>query len=394
MNRAASRRPPSSPPAGGEALDRLFGLFDRRPRHKERPARHRGPAMHVIILDGTMSSLAPGWESNAGLIYKLLREQGLRANLSLYYEAGIQWRDWRSCHEVILGKGISHQIERAYGWLASRYRPGDRIILIGYSRGAYAVRSLAGVIDRVGLLRAESATARHVRTAWRHYRRGLAGPATEAFRRHHCHEHVEIAAIGCFDTVKALGLRLPVLWRWAEARHAFHNHAIGPHVARAFHALALHETRAAFAPVLWQTPPGREGAVEQVWFRGAHGDVGGQVGIHPASRPLSNIPLVWMLERLESCGLPLPPGWQARFPCDPSAPPVGTWRGWGKLFLSRRRRRPGSDPSERLHPTALCAPPPLGPLRQALRSLTAAGPFRKGSGGPDDGHGCADAGPS
>ena len=43
-------------------------------------------------------------------------------------------------------------------WLASRYRPGDRIFLIGYSRGAYAARSLAGVIDRVGLLQGDHAT--------------------------------------------------------------------------------------------------------------------------------------------------------------------------------------------------------------------------------------------
>mgnify|MGYP002065739778 CR=1 FL=1 len=49
------------------------------------------------------------------------------------------------------------------------YRPGDRIFLLGYSRGAYAVRSLAGVIDGVGLLRPECATERNVQTAYRHY---------------------------------------------------------------------------------------------------------------------------------------------------------------------------------------------------------------------------------
>ncbi|WP_243730652.1 DUF2235 domain-containing protein [Rubellimicrobium sp. CFH 75288] len=345
---------------GSGRVDRLLGLFDRRPRLKERRARHRGPATHVVILDGTMSSLAPGHESNAGLTYKLLREAGRRANLSVWYEAGIQWRDWAGCLDVIAGRGLDRQIERAYGWLACRYRPGDRIILMGYSRGAYAVRSLAGVIDHVGLLRADAATARAVRLAYRHYRLGTAGRTVAAFRRLHCHEQVEIAALGCWDTVKALGLgvRLPVLWRWAERRYAFHNHAIGPHIRRAFHALALHETRCAFAPVLWDSPPGRPGVVEQVWFPGAHGDVGGHVGEHPASRPLSNVPLVWMLSRLEACGLPLPAGWHLRFPCDPHAPSIGTWRGWGKIFLARRRRVVGRDPSERIHATA-------EPLREA-----------------------------
>ena len=333
-------------------VDRLLGLFDRRPRIKERRARHRGAATHVVILDGTMSSLAPGHESNAGLTYKLMREMGTRANLTLYYEAGVQWRDWNGTLTVMMGKGISRQIERTYGWLASRYRPGDGIILIGYSRGAYAARSLAGIIDQVGLLRADAATARNVRTAYRHYRLGARSQTKGAFRRIHCHDRVEIAALGCWDTVKALGMRLPVLWRWAEAATAYHNHDIGPHIRRAFHALALHETREAFAPILWTTPEGRPEVVEQVWFPGTHADVGGQVLGRSASRPLSNIPLVWMLGRLEDEGLPLPERWRERFPCDAAAPSISSWTGWGKIFLSRRRRIVGRDPSERIHATA------------------------------------------
>ena len=333
-------------------VDRLLGLFDRRPRIKERRARHRGAATHVVILDGTMSSLAPGHESNAGLTYKLMREMGTRANLTLYYDAGVQWRDWNGTLTVMMGKGINRQIERTYGWRASRYRPGDGIILIGYSRGAYAARSLAGIIDQVGLLRADAATARNVRTAYRHYRLGARSQTKGAFRRIHCHDRVEIAALGCWDTVKALGMRLPVLWRWAEAATAYHNHDIGPHIRRAFHALALHETREAFAPILWTSPEGRPGVVEQVWFPGTHADVGGQVLGRSASRPLSNIPLVWMLGRLEDEGLPLPERWRERFPCDAAAPSISSWTGWGKIFLSRRRRIVGRDPSERIHATA------------------------------------------
>ncbi len=65
----------------------------------------------------------------------------------------------------------------------------------------------------------------------------------------------------------------------------------------------------------------------------------------------SNIPLVWMLERAETVGLRLPPRWQARFPCDPTAPACGTWRGVGKAFLLRHRRRIGRDRSEHIHPS-------------------------------------------
>lgn len=334
------------------AVDRLLGLFDRRPRIKERRARHRGPAIHVVILDGTMSSLAPGHESNAGLTFKLLREMGTRANLSIHYEAGIQWRDWSGTLTVMTGKGIGRQIRRAYGWLACRYRPGDEIVLIGYSRGAYAVRSLAGIIGRVGLLRSEAATVRNVRTAWRHYRLGERSRSVAAFRGLHCHREVEIASLACWDTVKALGVRLPVAWRWAEAATAFHSTEIGPHVRRAFHALALHETRAVFEPVIWTSSLARPGAVEQVWFRGTHADIGGQVNGRAEARPLANIPLVWMLGRLEREGLPLPDGWEGRFPCDPAARSISCWAGWAKLFLVRRRRAVGRDSSERLHASA------------------------------------------
>ncbi len=311
-------------------------------------AHRRGAVTHVLILDGTMSSLTDGFETNAGLTYKLLREIA-SPDLSLYYEAGIQWRDWRATGDIILGRGINRQIRRAYGYLASRYRPGDRIFLLGYSRGAFAVRSLAGAIDQIGLLRAEAATERHVRHVFRHYRGASSSEGARLFGRLHCHASCHVEMVGVWDTVKALGLSIPVLRRFREDRHAFHNHQLGHTTRHGFHALALDETRMAYAPVLWTCPPDFEGHVEQVWFRGCHSDVGGQpCGRHDA-RPLANIPLVWMLERAEACALPLPDGWRARFPQDVTAPSVGTWAGWGKILLRRRARVVGNDPSERLH---------------------------------------------
>jgi len=333
--------------------DWFLALRNRCPRIKETRARRRGPATHFIILDGTMSSLRPGYETNAGKTFKLLRESGYVANRTIYYEAGIQWRDWKGTPDVLMGRGINRQIERAYGVLASRWHPGDRIVLIGYSRGAYAVRSLAGVVGLVGLVRSHDATVRNIRQAYRHYRLGGQTDAALTFRQLYCHADVEIEAVAVWDTVKALGLRLPIIWRWAEAQHNFHNHALGNHVRHGFHALALDEWREAYAPVMWMTDDSWTGQMEQVWFTGTHGDVGGQINDFQAARPLANIPLVWMLGKLENCGVPLPARWRDRFPCDVTAPSVGSWRGWGKVFLSRRRRIIGRDKSERLHQTVL-----------------------------------------
>ena len=329
----------------------LGSLTSWRPKAETGGTRKRGPATHVVILDGTMSSLAKGRETHAGMLYKLLIEAGLRENLTVYYEPGIQWTDWRGTLDVMQGRGINRQIIRAYGVLASRYRDGDEIVLAGYSRGAYAVRSLAGVIDLVGLVKSDCATERNIQLAYRHYRRGGRGAAAEAFRKRMCHPSVEIEAVAVWDTVKALGLRLPIVWRWSQVEHAFHNHALGASVRNGFHALAMDETRAAYEPVLWKCPQGWAGHMEQVWFRGTHGDVGGQIDGLEASRPLANISLVWMLERLAMCGVPLPDGWAARFPTDPNAPSIGKWRGWSRVFLTRRAREIGRDPSERVHPS-------------------------------------------
>ncbi len=311
------------------------------------PRVRRGPMVLVVVMDGTLCTLDPGHESNAGLVHRLM--QGQRANVMQFYEAGLQWRDWNSLGDVMTGRGINSQIRRAYGWLAAHYRPGDQIYLFGYSRGAYAVRSLAGVIDRVGLLQRDCATERNIQTVYRHYKAATDSASRAAFTARHCHADVMIEGIFVWDTVKALGVRLPILWRYAASAYAFHDHRLSRNVKAGFQALALDETRLAYEPVLWDCPEGWTGRIEQAWFRGSHGDVGGQVDGHFRARGLSNIPLVWMLDHAERCGLPLPPDWRDRFPCDPDAPSIGTWKGFGKLFLNRARRVVGRDRSERLH---------------------------------------------
>lgn len=309
---------------------------------------NRPPMTHVVLIDGTFASLMEGRHSNIGRIYRLLRP--LRGvDLRVRYAAGQQWEAWGSLIGIAMGHGMGSRIRDAYGWLASSYRPGDRVFLLGYSRGAFAIRSLAGMIGQIGLLRAEEATTRNIRSIWRNYRGGADVAARADLRRRLCHDQVPIAFLGVFDTVMALGIRLPLMWMLTEPRYRFHDQHLGSDVRRAAQALALNETRAAYQPILWSSEDHAAGTIAQMWFRGYHADIGGQLWGAEEARPLANIPLVWMLEQAEAAGLPLPDGWRAGLRRDADAPPVGNWRGWGMAFLARGPRVAGHDLSEALH---------------------------------------------
>jgi len=305
------------------------------------------PTIHIVIMDGTMSSLDPGLESNAGITCKLLAEMGNA--VSVHYEEGLQWPNLLKALGVLAGRGINNKIRSAYSYLASRYRPGDKVFLLGFSRGAYAVRSLAGIIDRIGLVHASHATERNIRTAYRHYECSPGSNSAKTFAAAHCHDKVDIEMIGVWDTVKSLGINAPVLWRLSIARNAFHNHELGSSVKHGYHALALDENRVAYSPVMWDSDPDWPGHLEQVWFRGTHADIGGQIGKLAKTRPLSNIPLVWMLDKAESCGLPLPRNWKKRFPQSTLAPSTGTWRGLAGIFITRKKRIVCASASEQIH---------------------------------------------
>ncbi len=156
------------------------------------------------------------------------------------------------------GEGLDQNIMSAYNWLARNYAPGDRMSLFGFSRGAYTVRSLGGLICGHGLLdlRAVDVAAdawKRVGDVFAAYRKGVefANPDSYAF---HDRDATGIHLIGVWDTVGALGipddLALLGLLDNPE-RYRFHDTALSPKVAHARHALAIDERRASFAPTEW-----------------------------------------------------------------------------------------------------------------------------------------------
>ncbi|AEG43634.1 DUF2235 domain-containing protein [Isoptericola variabilis] len=205
------------------------------------------------------------------------------------------------------GYGFTRNVVEGYRFLAMNYAPGDEIVVIGYSRGAYTARSVVGMISQVGLLTPEAVDAGLLCEAERVYRLraddGADGPAAEAVRREKARFKAEhswdapVRFLGVFDTVGALGV--PVLSR---RKHRFHDVRLSPMVQTARQALAIDERRITFAPCLWDVPDDDEpGRVEQVWFPGTHGDVGGG----GARCGLSDLALRWMADELAAAGVVL-----------------------------------------------------------------------------------------
>ncbi|WP_423207825.1 DUF2235 domain-containing protein [Paracoccus yeei] len=304
------------------------------------------PRTLVVLMDGTFASLTEGRGSSIARIHGMLSgDMGPPGGqVLLHYAPGQQWAAWRTVPELVSGASLDCNIRAAYGWLAQTWRPGDRLYLFGYSRGGVGVCALADMIARIGLLTPDQATGDAVLCAWNIYRH-CPGERLDPAR---CHDHVPVRMVGLLDTVMSLGLRLPFLWTLSEPDFSYAKGRLAPNVEHGVHALALDETRVAFAPILWDDADGR---VQQMWFRGCHPDVGGQLGGQETARPLANVPLVWLLTQAEGLGLPLPEGWRRHHPCDHGAPAVGSWRSWGKIFLTRAPRRVGADASQALHPS-------------------------------------------
>ena len=176
----------------------------------------------------------------------------------------------------ISGKGVQKNIMDAYRYVVQNYAPGDELYFFGFSRGAYTVRSLCGLINNCGILKRADASL--IQTAFDHYKRAWPdyapeGKASVVFRKKHAHaESRKIKFVGVWDTVGAMGIPMSFLGLF-DNRDEFYDAKLGMNVEVGRHALALNERRIDFQPTLWLP---REGVdMQQVWFAGCHGDVGG-----------------------------------------------------------------------------------------------------------------------
>ncbi|TKJ41211.1 hypothetical protein CEE37_05980 [candidate division LCP-89 bacterium B3_LCP] len=223
----------------------------------------------------------------------------------MYYDSGVGTSGgWlKRIIDGATGSGLSQNILEAYRYLILNYDVGDQLFFFGFSRGAFTVRSLVGLIRNSGLLRSNAVDM--VDRAFTLYRaRTFSTHPKEIeatlFRRTYAVADITpIKFIGVWDTVGALGN--PLLLKSISGRcNRFHDTRLSSAVEQAYQALAIDEKRHHFRATMWhQQPHDQNRNLEQVWFTGAHSNIGGGL----KSTGLSDIALEWMTEKARHCGL-------------------------------------------------------------------------------------------
>ena len=310
----------------------------------------------VLCLDGTWNEEGQTdhgveVETNVLKLYKALVNSPAQVDR---YFAGVGTRPFEKVSGGAFGWGLFNQIKDAYRALIRVYDPGDEIFIFGFSRGAYSARSLAGMVLRCGVLRKDvdhDALAIQPHLAdllsttqdpnilpdatdkvFALYKHGYDPHNRDdiaLFKQRNCHD-AGIHFIGVWDTVGALGLPdklvIPALRgidsRLREEWFGFLDTELSPRVHAACHALAIDERREPFLPSLWTDARGQAprinepgSGVKQVWFAGAHSNVGGGY----ADTGLSDIALTWMARAAEQQGLTVDPGLHQRATPDATA---------------------------------------------------------------------------
>jgi uncharacterized protein (DUF2235 family) len=290
----------------------------------------------VLCSDGTGSK---GFQKRGTNVYKLfeavdLHGHGVGPNSPkqiAFYDDGVGTET--SKPKKILGSafglGLSKNVKQLYADLVRTYKRGDRIYLFGFSRGAFTVRTLAGLINTCGIIdrenlnsdaelldKVEMAYSKY-RSKYRTFIGKLFGKEYNEewivdFRNQHCvddeqyadDEKIHIKFIGVWDTVDAVGAPIDeIAWVIDKVFYPFKfvDSKLSPEnkVKKACHALSIDDERLTFHPVMWDEEDKKDSRIEQVWFAGVHSNVGGGYPKHG----MSLVSLYWMMSKAEQSGL-------------------------------------------------------------------------------------------
>lgn len=296
----------------------------------------------VICADGTWNrpeqDLSKDVPTNVLRLARAIQPAGRDGRpQQVFYDWGVG-----SYHDRVVGgatgRGLHKNIMDDYRYIVQNYSPGDELFLFGFSRGAYTVRSLCGLINNCGIL--QRPDARLIQSAFDLYKDPSpackpSGSASVEFRRAHSHPSVEVKFVGVWDTVGAMGIPISFLGLF-EDKDEFYDTKIGGNVRIARHALAIDELRRDFEPTVWLRRPRLD--LKQVWFCGAHTDVGGGYPRDQDGTLLSDLPLSWMMRQADKAGLTLEPHLGGELQPNALATVHQSWRSFYRI--KRRYYRP------------------------------------------------------
>ncbi|GAA5902173.1 hypothetical protein JCM8208_002496 [Rhodotorula glutinis] len=272
----------------------------------------------ILCFDGTSNTFGLGGITNLPVLFSLTSADP--AKQLLYYQVGVGQSI--SAHEsnfaprrvrdrllAVLDEAIACTIGQhicgGYRFLMDHWKPGDEIFLFGFSRGAYTARALAGMLQQVGLLPAGNEDS--IPLAYSIYSRKADTPLVpgvetlaEGFKRTFSRD-VEVHFVGVWDTVASVGALVPRTLPFASSASYIH-------IFR--HALALDEARTRYMPQPWMppypdfVPSASSSDVKEVWFAGAHSNVGGGEFKYDGGRTpaLAHLSLRWMLREAVEAG--------------------------------------------------------------------------------------------
>ncbi len=315
----------------------------------------------IICCDGTWNS--PDKTENGVPIHTnvvkvakaIARKDKKGKRQLMYYDPGVGTSgSWlKRLYDGATGSGLTRNIREAYSFLIRNYEVGDELFFFGFSRGAYTVRSLSGLIRNCGILKDDNIELIKKALGVYRSRSKATHPNTNEsilFRTTYALSDITpIKFIGVWDTVGSLGN--PLLLGALRRKDRFHDTDLSSKVENAFHALAIDEKRAHFKPAIWyQKEPVKGQKLEQTWFVGVHSNVGGG---YP-STGLSDIALKWMSNKATSCGLHLE---KVELGVEATKVPEESWSGFYKLIpryfrpIDERDRERG-ETFESVHPSA------------------------------------------
>lgn len=290
--------------------------------------------------------------SNVTRISRAFRRQCSDGTLQIiYYQNGVG--SGSTIADSVLGgafgRGVAEHIREVYSFICSNYSDGDEIVLMGFSRGAFTARSIAGLIGAIGLLTregmeyfypvlkdVENFTVKDYDDEFPEFpplekrwndKKGEHENVKPVFGEHDTAikyakkllekkftrmnegrngegPEIHIKAVAVWDTVGSLGIPDVSWWNklglpQSTKEYHFYDTSLSHRIDYAFQALALDEHRLPFSPAVWETKEDSDTVLKQCWFPGGHGNIGGGW----ADQQMSDLTLAWMADQLSCIGV-------------------------------------------------------------------------------------------